>query len=77
MPVTARTVELVVSMADIQSAPDLRVLLTERLRDRGVPFDCRGDIAYGGLMWHTLLDGAGVRFLWQAVEYHFDPATRH
>lgn len=80
MPMIARTVEVLVDMREVQSRrdPGLVRYLTSRLKDAGVPIDPpTGDIAYGTLTWNAIDFGARVRFLWQAVEYSYDPHQKH
>lgn len=80
MPMIARTLEILVDMRDVRSRrdPELLRYLTSRFKAAGVPVDATtGDIAYGTLTWNTLDDGSRVRFLWQAVEYAYDPHQKH
>lgn len=80
MPMTPRTVEVLVDMweaLDIRDAELVRYV-TSLLRTAGVPVDdATGDISYGSLTWSTTNDGSRVRFLWQAVEYAYDPHQKH
>ena len=80
MPMIARAIEVLVDMHEVHSRRDsgLQRYLTSRLKDAGVPFDTpTGDIAYGTLTWDTIDDGSRMRFLWQAVEYAYDPHQKH
>lgn len=80
MPMIARTLEILVDMRDVHSrrGPELLRYLTSRFKAAGVPVDVpTGDIAYGTITWDTIDDGSRVRFLWQAVEYAYDPHQKH
>ena len=79
MPMTARAIEVLVDMCEVRALrdPELVRYLTSLFKTAGVPVDATGDIAYGTITWNTIDDGARVRFLWQAVEYVYDPRQKH
>lgn len=80
MPMTARTVEVLVDMWEVRDLRDAELVryVTSLLRNAGVPVDdATGDIAHGSLTWNTANDESRVRFLWQAVEYEYGPHQKH
>lgn len=80
MSMTARFIQVLVDMHEVRDLrdPELVGYITSMFKAAGIPVDVpTGDIAYGTLTWDTIDDGSRVRFLWQAVEYAYDPHQKH